>query len=116
MGSPTVNIPLVGQTEATSITHHTLDRGPQGPAIETFHSVLTPPGPDAAEACPSGPPIHLGGRSSAKDRKDALALLQYARDNPHMVTEIEWILQEPMSPEAALFPECTPLHEAPLPS
>jgi len=35
MGAPTVNIPVVGQTEASSITHHTLDRGPQGPAIET---------------------------------------------------------------------------------
>ena len=56
IGAPTVNIPFVGQTEATSITHHTLDRGPQGPAIETFHSDLTPPWPDAAEACPSAPP------------------------------------------------------------
>ena len=55
----------------------------------------------------------LGGKSTSKDRKEAIELLQHAKDNPHMVTQVEWLVQEDMKPEAALFPEGTPLHEAP---
>ena len=66
--APTVNIPLVGQTEATSVTHHTLDHGPQGPAIDTSHSDLGPPSPLPGETSHSTPltgqPIVLRGPST----------------------------------------------------
>jgi hypothetical protein len=31
--SPSVNIPLVGQTEAGSVRHHRFENGPTGPSI-----------------------------------------------------------------------------------
>ena len=119
LGSPTVNIPLVGQTKATSVTHHKLDRGPLGPAIETFHSELSPPGPRPWLAQDtdtlSGAPDVLGGRSTAKDRQEALGLLQYAKKKNQMVAQVEWLVREDMATEAALFPDTTALHHAPVP-
>jgi hypothetical protein len=119
LDSPTVNIPLVGQSESASVKHHRFENGPTGPSIHTSPSELSPPGPDSEEEPDtdtlSGAPVVLGGRSTAKDRKEAIELLQYAKDNPHMVTQVEWLVHEAMTPEAALFPEATPLHSAPAP-
>ena len=89
-GSPTVNIPLAGQTEATSVTHRKLERGPLGPSIKTFLTELRPPGPGPGEEPDTdiqrGPPVVLDGRSTAKEREEAILLLHYAKGNPLMVS------------------------------
>jgi hypothetical protein len=117
--SPTVNIPLVGQCEAASGRHHRFEEGPIGHSVYTFESDLNPLGPDDEDDPDtdtlSGAPVLLGGRSTTKVRDEAIQLLQYAKDNPHMVTQVEWLVHEDMTPKPALFPEGTSLHSAPAP-
>ena len=99
--------------------YHRFENGPTGPSVYTFERDLNPLGPDDEEDADTdtllGEPVVLGGRSTTKDRDEAIELLQYAKDNPHMVTQVGWLVHENMKPESALSPEGTLLHEAPAP-
>jgi len=80
--APTVCIPLLGKPSGAT-THFELDNGFAGPAVTSYRCA-------ANHLMAPQKKGKTGKRSSTrKDRAEALDLLQYARDNPHMVTAVE---------------------------
>ena len=104
-------IPLIGQSQPVPATHYDLDLGLGGPSVGAYSCTncsIRVPTPVNAKTLP--------GRAGAKkNRADDLNLLHYAQDYPQMVTQIEWTVPDPMTPEAALFFDGAALHQAPLP-
>ena len=101
--APKVNIPLLGFLPTGPIRHYELDNGFGGPSVRSdrcsANHIMAPAGPRAASP---------GRRSNTKkDRAEAMELMQYIQDNPHMVTSVEW--RPKMSPDATLFPDWTTL-------
>jgi hypothetical protein len=108
-GSPTVMIPLIG-APSPSDTHYALDDGYAGTTVQAFSNKIS-----AAAGHPTGPSSPRASTFSAKkQRAQAAKRFQYKCDHPHMVTQVDMRVQGHMCPDADLFPDQTPLHQAPL--
>ena len=105
-GGPTVLIPLLAPP-LPSTEHYALEDGYRGTKVEAFNTTMS--SDDAGDTSQRRSGIGL-----KKQRNTAISLLQYQRDYPQMVTQAALRVQEHMCPDAGLFPDSTPLLQAPL--